>query len=216
MGSTSEVIEQYYDREFELEWERLERHRTELAVTMRALDDYLPPPPARVLDCGGGPGRYAIALARRGYDVTLFDLSAENLALAQKKASKADVHLAACQQGTATDLSCFSHDTFDAALLMGPLYHLLEAPKRRQTLEEARRVLKPGVCSSRPSSHGTPGFAGPLPTIPPGLWSSPSCWSSSWTPGFCRRAGPGSDRSRPTWRIPPRSLRSVAAPGSRS
>jgi len=52
------------------------RHRTEFAVTMRALADHLPPPPARVLDCGGGPGRYAIELARQGYEVTLFDLSA--------------------------------------------------------------------------------------------------------------------------------------------
>ena len=47
------------------------------------------PPPARVLDCGGGPGRYAVELARWGYDVTLFDLSAGNLALAREKAAEA-------------------------------------------------------------------------------------------------------------------------------
>ena len=75
-------IEHYYDRESESEWERLERHRTEWAVTLRAMRDYLPPPPAQVLDCGGGPGRYAIELARQGYEVTLFDLSAGNLRLA--------------------------------------------------------------------------------------------------------------------------------------
>ena len=43
----------------------------------RAMEEYLPPPPTGLLDCGGGPGRYAIELTRRGYQVTLFDLSAD-------------------------------------------------------------------------------------------------------------------------------------------
>ena len=32
-----------------------DRHRTEFAVTWRVLAEHLPPPPARILDCGGGP-----------------------------------------------------------------------------------------------------------------------------------------------------------------
>lgn len=139
-----EYITYYYDRQPEFEWERLERHRTEFAVTLRALAEHLPPPPARVLDCGGGPGRYALELARRGYDVTLFDLSSENLRLAEQKASEAGLTLAAYEQGTATDLSRFSGETFDAVLLMGPLYHLLESAARVGALAEAYRVLKPG------------------------------------------------------------------------
>lgn len=47
-------------------------------------------------------------------------------------------------QGTATDLSCFPEEAFDAVLLMGPLYHLLAEEERRQTLAETWRVLKPG------------------------------------------------------------------------
>ena len=119
--SVGELIERYYDEQVQREWERMERHRTEFAVTMRALVEYLPPAPARVLDCGGGPGRYAIELARRGYEVTLFDLSAGNLRMAQGKAEEAGVALAGCEQGTATDLSRFPDDAFDAVLLMGPL-----------------------------------------------------------------------------------------------
>jgi S-adenosylmethionine-dependent methyltransferase len=140
----AEVIRRYYDQGTEQEWERMERHRTEVAVTMRALAGHLPPPPARVLDCGGGPGRYAIELARRGYDVTLFDLSPACLRLAEKKAAEAGVALAGYVQGTATDLSCFPDEAFDAVLLMGPLYHLLAEEDRRQTLAETWRVLKPG------------------------------------------------------------------------
>lgn len=141
---TSKAIRTLYDQQPEREWERLERHRTEFAVTMRALFEHLPPPPARVLDCGGGPGRYAIELARRGYDVTLFDLSTECLRLAREKAAEAGVTLAGYEQGAATDLSRFPDDAFDALLLMGPLYHLLEEKDRQQALAEAHRVLKPG------------------------------------------------------------------------
>jgi S-adenosylmethionine-dependent methyltransferase len=141
---TSEAIRTLYDQQPEREWERMERHRTEFALTMRALAEHLPPPPAQVLDCGGGPGRYAIELARRGYEVTLFDLSAGCLQLAREKATEAGVTLAGYEQGTSTDLSRFPDASFDAVLLMGPLYHLLEEDERRQTLAEAHRVLKPG------------------------------------------------------------------------
>jgi S-adenosylmethionine-dependent methyltransferase len=137
-------IEQLYDNDPQREWERMGRHRTEFAVTMRALRDHLPPPPARVLDCGGGPGRFAIELARLGYEVTLFDLSAENLCLARQRSAEAGVEIAAYAHGTATDLSRYPDEAFNAVLLMGPLYHLLEDSSRRRALDEARRVLSLG------------------------------------------------------------------------
>jgi hypothetical protein len=40
---------------------------------MELLGRLLPPPPAQLLDVGGGPGTYAAALARRGYRVHLVD-----------------------------------------------------------------------------------------------------------------------------------------------
>lgn len=143
-ASVSEHVARLYDSMPEREWARMDRHRTEFALTLRALAQYLPPPPARVLDCGGGPGRYAIELARQGYQVTLFDLSAGNLALAQQKAAEAGVTLAGVEQGTALDLGRFIDASFDAVLLMGPLYHLLEASERAEALAEATRVLEPG------------------------------------------------------------------------
>ena len=143
-ASVSEHVARLYDSMPEREWARMDRHRTEFALTLRALAQHLPPPPARILDCGGGPGRYAIELARQGYQVTLFDLSAGNLALARQKAAEAGVTLAGVEQGTALDLSRFPTDSFDAVLLMGPLYHLLEESERAQALAEATRVLKPG------------------------------------------------------------------------
>jgi S-adenosylmethionine-dependent methyltransferase len=138
------AVQRLYDAAPESEWARMDRHRTEFAITSRALREYLPRPPARILDCGGGPGRYAIELAGYGYEVVLFDLSAGNLDLARQKAAEAGVMLAATVQGTALDLGCFADGEFDAVLLMGPLYHLLEEFERRQALAEAWRVLKPG------------------------------------------------------------------------
>ena len=139
-----QAVQDLYDSNPEHEWQRMDRHPMEFAVTLRALADHLSPPPARILDCGGGPGRYAIKLARRGYQVTLFDLSPANLGLASAKAEEAGVQLAGIERGTATDLSRFADGSFDAVLLMGPLYHLLDQAERQQAVAEAYRVLRTG------------------------------------------------------------------------
>ncbi len=138
-----EEIERYYDLNADHEWNRLDRHRTEFAVTMRALRDYLPSQPIDVLDIGGGPGRYSIELAKLGDRVTLFDLSRASLEYAQRKAMEAGVELTAYVQGNALDLSRFETGSFAVVLLLGPLYHLLSERERRQAVRESRRVLKP-------------------------------------------------------------------------
>lgn len=144
MTDIKDVLTSFYNQNALHEWERMERHRTEFAVTLRALQEHLPPPPAKVLDCGGGPGRYAIELSRRGYKVCLFDLAEQNLELAAAKAQEAGVALDGIERGDAVDLSRFPDDSFEAILLMGPLYHLLDLDDRLQALREAYRVLKPG------------------------------------------------------------------------
>lgn len=141
-------IEQYYDRKSEDEWQRLERHRTEFAVTKLALADYLPTlpnegPVPKIADIGGGPGRYAITLAQKGYEVTLVDLSRRNLALAQEKTLAAKVSLAEIVHANALDLAELPASGFDAVLLLGPLYHLLAQDERLQAASEAQRLLRP-------------------------------------------------------------------------
>jgi len=58
--------------------------RIEFASTLALIDSYFTKG-MTVADIGGGPGRYAIELLKRGCHVTLFDLSAENIALARTK-----------------------------------------------------------------------------------------------------------------------------------
>ena len=60
-------VTQFYDVGAEAEWSRLDARRTEFGVTCCALDEFLPPPPANILDVGSGPGRYALRLAQKGY-----------------------------------------------------------------------------------------------------------------------------------------------------
>ena len=137
-------IEKYYDQKAQQEWDRLERHRTEFAVTMRAFEEYLPKPPAKVLDIGGGPGRYAISLTQQGYTVTLVDLSKNCLEFAKDRAKEAGVELAGYVHGNATDLAQFPSESYNVVLLMGPLYHLLTIEDRQKALHEAGRVLRSG------------------------------------------------------------------------
>ena len=65
------------------------RGRVRLSLVLERLRSSLPPPPARILDAGGGTGAFAIPLAKDGYDVTLLDASAEWVGLAREKSCRA-------------------------------------------------------------------------------------------------------------------------------
>lgn len=54
-------------------------------VLHRQLLDHLPPPPASVLDVGGGAGHQSFPLAQAGYDVTLLDPSSAMLDKARQR-----------------------------------------------------------------------------------------------------------------------------------
>ena len=115
----------------------------ELVRTQELLQRYLPPPPAHVLDVGGGPGVYAAWLAQAGYHVHLVDPLPLHIAQAADAAAAQPTHPFTAAVGDARrlaepDASC------DATLLFGPLYHLTERAERLAALTEAQRVLRPG------------------------------------------------------------------------
>ena len=143
MRSGSDATERYYDEGAEDEWSRLDRHRIEFAVTLRTMREFLPPSPARVVDIGGGPGRYSLTLARQGYRVTLVDLSRACLDLAKRKAIENRLSLDGYVHARATDLRELPDEFFDVSLLMGPLYHLTLEEDRKLAVSETKRILKP-------------------------------------------------------------------------
>jgi len=116
----------------------------EFARTRTLLERYLPEPPAVVADVGGGPGRYAVWLAERGYRVHLIDPVPLHIEQARAAAGgRTGALLAGAEVGDARALR-LSDASADAVLLLGPLYHLPERADRLQALSEARRVCRRG------------------------------------------------------------------------
>ncbi|WP_135852799.1 class I SAM-dependent methyltransferase [Halorussus salinus] len=145
--------EGYYDEFGAAEWERLDRDpvtRMEFENTTDYLAEYLPDAPdaeersVRILDAGGAAGRYACWLAEGGYDVTLVDLSAAQVAIAREKAAERGVaERVTAERGDVRDLR-FADDTFDAVCCLGgPLSHVVDDDERATAMAELRRVAVP-------------------------------------------------------------------------
>jgi len=87
-----ETVRKFYDDTVESEWKRLDRHKVEFELTKRILKRYIRPMD-KVLDLGGGPGKYALHLSKLGCDVTLADLSPKNVAFGLDKAKELNLPL---------------------------------------------------------------------------------------------------------------------------
>lgn len=132
---------------------------------------HLPPPPATVLDVGGGAANQSLPLARLGYRVTVLDPSEAMLARAQQRVSAEDdavqrrVRLVRADGAAAQD--ALGGETFDAVLCHGVLMYLSDTAP---LLDAVCRSLAPdGVLSimtlnartlaSRPALEGRWGDA---------------------------------------------------------
>lgn len=137
-------IADFYDCSVEEEDSRLERHQLEYDLTWRYLTRYLPPS-GSVLEVGAATGRYTLALCRRGYSVTAVDLSAALLERCRRRLAAERLHgQARLVVADARDLHAVPDTAFDAVLLMGPLYHLVDEEDRRQAVCEATARLRSG------------------------------------------------------------------------
>ncbi|QMU98143.1 class I SAM-dependent methyltransferase [Microbacterium esteraromaticum] len=90
----------------------------------------------RVIDIGGGAGVHARALQDAGYAVELIDPVPRHVEQARDAGIRARI-------ADARDLP-FGEAEFDAALMLGPLYHLAARTERLRALREAARVVRPG------------------------------------------------------------------------
>ncbi len=125
------------------------RGRVRFQLLLDQVAASLPPAPARVADAGGGTGQLAVALARRGYTVTVLDTSAAMLATCAERAAGEGPEVAGRVVGV-------QGDALAAAELLGPasqdaivcheLVDAVEAPAA--LLAALGRALRPhGVLS---------------------------------------------------------------------
>jgi SAM-dependent methyltransferase len=142
---TSEV-DAFYSSDPLREWQRPDTpfSRIEFVSALRLIENYLPGTGV-VCDIGGGPGRYTIELLKRGLRVVLVDLSESLVRFAERKLAEMSLHADQTLVADARNLSSFEPASFDAVLLMGPMYHLVGPGDRRRVLQNVHRMLKPAA-----------------------------------------------------------------------
>jgi len=141
-------VERYYAQQANAEWLRLLNPgdgAIEFAITTRMMSAHIEAN-SRVLDIGGGPGRYTIFLAEQGHRVVLADLSPELLDEARGHIADTGIggHVEEVVTADACDLSRWRDRSFDAVACLGPFYHLSEPERREACTSELARVLRPG------------------------------------------------------------------------
>ncbi|MQA84484.1 MAG: methyltransferase domain-containing protein [Streptosporangiales bacterium] len=112
----------------------------ELLRTQEIVRRHLPAGPLRVLDVGGATGVHAAWLAVDGHRVVLFDVVPEHVRAAQELAARTPAIVASIGDARALPVADAS---FDAALVLGPLYHLTDRSDRLAALREAGRAVRP-------------------------------------------------------------------------
>ncbi|BDW93859.1 class I SAM-dependent methyltransferase [Muricauda ruestringensis] len=104
------------------------------------IEQFITEPALKIIDVGGGTGKYSEWLARKGHEVHLVEPVEKHLKLAQNRArkikNKYSVH-----QGESRNLK-FQNNYADLIILHGPLYHLQKKEDRVLTIKEAKRVVK--------------------------------------------------------------------------
>ena len=140
MSTREEIISGFYNQVDEDSRLQNNRHgQLEYTVTMHYIHRFAAPG-SKVLEVGAGTGRYSIALAKEGMDVTAVELVEKNLDVLKQNSRGMD-HISSFQ-GDATDLGRFEDQAFDVTLVFGPLYHLYDAAEIHKAIDEAIRVTK--------------------------------------------------------------------------
>ncbi|MEM1581456.1 MAG: methyltransferase domain-containing protein [Candidatus Bathyarchaeia archaeon] len=139
----AESVKKFYDR-FAQKYDELSSaslyKKVYDEITWRLIEPYLPKSGV-VLDAGGGTGRWAIPIAKKGLKVIIYDISREMLKIAIKKAEKEGLgHLISTLEGDIRKIK-FPENTFDFILAEGDPISYCGDPKK--AVIELHRVLKP-------------------------------------------------------------------------
>ncbi|MEM8535228.1 MAG: methyltransferase domain-containing protein [Chloroflexota bacterium] len=125
-------------------------------IAQANLADHLPPPPAHILDVGGGNGLDVLPLAQQGHTITLADYSTRMLEHAQREATKKHINeqFTYIQSDVRHLQEAVGEQTFDAILCHNILQYLDDAA---QVLVQLSTHLKAGgllsIISPNPASE---------------------------------------------------------------
>jgi ubiquinone/menaquinone biosynthesis C-methylase UbiE len=92
----------------------------------------------KILDSGGGIGKFAIVLAKKGYNVVLSDISEKSLEIAKKKMNDANVQFSIVY-GNAEKTN-FNDSEFDFVMMNGGV--ISYSPDPEKCIIEANRILR--------------------------------------------------------------------------
>lgn len=106
------------------------------------IEQHLSSSPSKIIDIGGGTGKYSEWLAKKGHHVHLIDPVPKHIQLAQDRSKRSKTNFSV-QLGESRNLP-FSNQFADLVILHGPLYHLQKENDRVAAIQEAIRVLKNG------------------------------------------------------------------------
>ena len=128
---------QYYNK-FNEEKRLDSRHgQVEFRVSMKYIYEYIPKDipkeEVKILDIGAGTGKYSVALANAGYNVTAVELVKYNLGILKSKGSSVKA-----MQGNALNLKKLEDNTYDVTLLFGPMYHLFGEEDKKKPLSDQK------------------------------------------------------------------------------
>lgn len=104
------------------------------------IEKYIPSSSSKIIDVGGGTGKYSEWLAKKGHQVYLVEPVVKHIKLAENRANKLK-NKYSVQLGESRKLD-FPNNFADLIILHGPLYHLQKKEDRDLTISEAKRVVK--------------------------------------------------------------------------
>lgn len=138
---------EFYNEYGSKEWDRLDKSaydKLNFILHMNFVEEHLFDG-ADVFDVGCGAGRFSIEFAKRNCNVSLLDISDEQLNLAQNKMNEAGVsnRVGSINRASISDMNMIESDSFDVTVCYGaPLNYLYK--DYREGIRELYRVTKPG------------------------------------------------------------------------